>query len=48
MNIEIIVRNLAQAMFLPYMWEVQGSSLVTKHNLNLEGEWFEHSTQNTA
>jgi len=40
-NTEIILRNLAQAMFLACMWEVHGSSLVTKYDLNLEGAWFE-------
>ena len=41
MNTEIILRNLAQAMFLACMWEVQGSSLVTKYDLYLEGAWIE-------
>jgi len=38
---EIILRNLAQAMFLVCMWEVHGSSLVTKYDLNLKDAWFE-------
>jgi hypothetical protein len=41
-NTEIIIRNLAQAMFLVCMWEVHGSSLVIKYDLYLEGPWFEN------